>query len=106
PLVGAGKLVSGSVKGAMLVGLGLTVARFLMLEPPTTPMLPAAILAVPLACRATAELESTSRTPGVVSTALLETLTAPLAVPFITWLDWMMLTLTWPPLAPKLPLPP
>src|SRR5271166_2468225 len=63
-----------------VVAAGLRVALPLLLTPPTTWILPALILALPLSVRAVFEFESTTRLPGMLMLALPERDKAPPAV--------------------------
>ena len=85
PAAGIAIPVNGSATGCVPVtGVGRSDAVPLTLTPPTTWMLPAATLALPLATTAEVELESTSTRPGVLTLAAPVTSSVPLAVGFKT----------------------
>src|ERR1700730_17306735 len=79
PAAGAGNVSRGSgIELTPVIGDGLTLALPDLLTFPTTLILLAVTLALPLAEMAEAELESTSSGPVILMAALPDTVSAPL----------------------------
>src|SRR6516162_4804285 len=88
PVVGAGNPANGSGIGVMPVtGVGLTVAPFEMLVPPTTRLALEVRTAFPEAVSAVGELESTTTTPPKFALTVPVNVNAPFAVGSRTKMD-------------------
>ncbi len=88
PPDGTASMASGSATtAAPVTGLGLRVALPVLLTPPTTWMLAAVTLALPLATSAVLEFESTTTAAGALMIALCESVNAPLAVALRTYIE-------------------